>query len=77
MHSPRPHAHTHTPTIRSRHELAASLTFPPSPTSPGKPDAVSKAVKSYRVYANKSKIGDKPGEYLIDHSIMFYLMDDK
>lgn len=23
------------------------------------------------------QVGDKPGDYLIDHSIMFYLMNDK
>jgi len=43
----------------------------------GTPEQIAKACKAYRVYASKSMLGSGPGEYLIDHSIMFYLMDDK
>ena len=41
----------------------------------GSPDKVAEVGKKYRVYASKSKLGDGAGDYLVDHSIMFYLMD--
>jgi cytochrome oxidase Cu insertion factor (SCO1/SenC/PrrC family) len=28
------------------------------------------------VYTSKSRLGDGAGDYLVDHSIMFYVMDD-
>ena len=33
------------------------------------------ACKKFRVYANKAVLGDDPNDYLIDHSVMFYLVD--
>jgi cytochrome oxidase Cu insertion factor (SCO1/SenC/PrrC family) len=41
----------------------------------GSPVQIGDACKKFRVYANKSVVGDKPDEYLIDHSVMFYLVD--
>eukprot|EP00286_Rhodomonas_abbreviata_P005747 CAMPEP_0181319700 /NCGR_PEP_ID=MMETSP1101-20121128/17719_1 /TAXON_ID=46948 /ORGANISM="Rhodomonas abbreviata, Strain Caron Lab Isolate" /LENGTH=306 /DNA_ID=CAMNT_0023427333 /DNA_START=9 /DNA_END=929 /DNA_ORIENTATION=- len=41
----------------------------------GTPGDIRDVCKAYRVYFNKAVLGSDPTEYLIDHSIMFYLMD--
>jgi hypothetical protein len=33
--------------------------------------------KQWRVYCSKAKLGDGPNDYLVDHSILFYLVDDQ
>ena len=43
----------------------------------GKPEIIMKTGKLFRVYFTKARLSDKPDDYLIDHSIMFYLMDDQ
>lgn len=37
---------------------------------------VSEVCKTFRVYHSKSPTGDGPDEYLVDHSIIIYLIDD-
>jgi cytochrome oxidase Cu insertion factor (SCO1/SenC/PrrC family) len=41
----------------------------------GTRDAVNKAIKEYRVYAQKAKPNGTSTEYLIDHSSVVYVMD--
>jgi len=41
----------------------------------GSPSQIDDACKKFRVYANKAVLGDDPNDYLIDHSVMFYLVD--
>jgi protein SCO1/2 len=41
----------------------------------GSPAQIDECCKKFRVYANKVMLGKDPGEYLIDHSVMFYLVD--
>jgi cytochrome oxidase Cu insertion factor (SCO1/SenC/PrrC family) len=43
----------------------------------GSPEVIMKTGKKFRVYFTKARLSDKPDDYLIDHSIMFYLMDDE
>jgi cytochrome oxidase Cu insertion factor (SCO1/SenC/PrrC family) len=33
--------------------------------------------KQWRVYCSKAKLGSGPNDYLVDHSILFYLVDDQ
>src|SRR5690606_6537516 len=42
----------------------------------GAPAQIAAAAKAYRIYYAKAE-GDKPGEYLMDHSSFVYLMDRK
>jgi len=42
----------------------------------GTPGEIREVCKAYRVYFNKAVMGNDPTDYLIDHSIMFYLMDE-
>jgi len=41
----------------------------------GSYDAVKSACKAYRVYFSTPPSADPNGDYLVDHSIFFYLMD--
>jgi protein SCO1/2 len=41
----------------------------------GTPEAINKAVKAYRVYAQKAKPDGTSTDYLIDHSSIVYVMD--
>lgn len=41
----------------------------------GSPAQIDECCKKFRVYANKVVLGKDPGDYLIDHSVMFYLVD--
>ena len=38
---------------------------------------IDEVCKKFRVYANKAVLGDYPNDYLIDHSVMFYLVDPR
>ena len=40
----------------------------------GPPDAVKAAARAYRVYHARAPTGPDPGDYLIDHSIITYLV---
>ena len=42
--------------------------------TPGQIDAIAKA---FRVYYSKAEDEDDPENYLLDHSIVFYLLDDQ
>lgn len=42
----------------------------------GTPQAVQAAMKAFRIYARKQN-GAAPDSYLMDHSTLFYLMDDQ
>ena len=48
--------------LDSWHACTAGLT--------GSPAQIQDCCKKFRVYANKSVLGDKPDEYLIDHSVL-------
>jgi protein SCO1/2 len=41
----------------------------------GSPAQIDECCKRFRVYANKVVLGKDPNDYLIDHSVMFYLID--
>jgi protein SCO1/2 len=41
----------------------------------GTPEEIAKAAKAYRVYYKKVPNADLPGDYSIDHTSIFYLMD--
>ncbi|EKX37764.1 hypothetical protein GUITHDRAFT_116071 [Guillardia theta CCMP2712] len=41
----------------------------------GTPDQIKDVCQKYRVYHSKSTLGNNPGDYLIDHSILFYMLD--
>eukprot|EP00960_Hanusia_phi_P042227 755378-Hanusia_phi.AAC.4 len=41
----------------------------------GTPDQIKDICQKYRVYHSKSTLGSNPGDYLIDHSILFYILD--
>jgi len=41
----------------------------------GSPDQIKDVSSKYRVYYSKARMGVNPDEYLIDHSVMFYLVD--
>lgn len=43
----------------------------------GTPEVIMQTGKKFRVYFTKARLSDKADDYLIDHSIMFYLMDDE
>mmetsp|Transcript_7100 Transcript_7100/g.15680 ORF Transcript_7100/g.15680 Transcript_7100/m.15680 type:complete len:266 (-) Transcript_7100:377-1174(-) len=41
----------------------------------GTPEKIDKVCKDFRVYYAKAALGPDPNDYLIDHSVMFYLVD--
>jgi len=41
----------------------------------GSPHQIAEVCKKYRVYYSKARMGTDPMDYLLDHSIMFYLVD--
>jgi len=43
----------------------------------GTPEVIMQTGKKFRVYFTKARLSEKADDYLIDHSIMFYLMDDQ
>mmetsp|Transcript_665 Transcript_665/g.1094 ORF Transcript_665/g.1094 Transcript_665/m.1094 type:complete len:209 (-) Transcript_665:673-1299(-) len=43
----------------------------------GSPEQIQDVCQKYRVYFSKAQLGSDPSDYLIDHSVMFYLVDPK
>uniref|UniRef100_A0A7S0HFD2 Thioredoxin domain-containing protein n=1 Tax=Hanusia phi TaxID=3032 RepID=A0A7S0HFD2_9CRYP len=43
----------------------------------GSPEQISDVCQKFRVYYSKAYFGSKPTDYLIDHSVMFYLMNPR
>lgn len=43
----------------------------------GSPEAIAKITDAYHVYYKKVPTGDKPGDYVMDHSTMLFLLDSQ